>query len=104
MALGSFRETIRFFARPCCASGQLWRIWDCWTGSLLISYHVSTSIFLCSRGWPCILRRSSMWPMRPRGYELVDSPKVQTEPGKLVDLKPTVAADEKTTSELDLPD
>jgi hypothetical protein len=34
-----------------------------------------------------------------RGYGLVDSPKVQTEPGRLVDLKPTVAPDRKTAAE-----
>ena len=34
-----------------------------------------------------------------RGYGLVDSPKVQTEPGKLVDLKPTVAPDAKTAAQ-----
>ena len=34
-----------------------------------------------------------------RGYGLVDSPKVQTEPGKLVDLKPTVAPDRKTAAQ-----
>src|SRR5579863_10594423 len=33
-----------------------------------------------------------------RGYGLVDSPKVQAEPGKLVDLKPTVAPDAKTAA------
>src|SRR6202795_1976618 len=32
----------------------------------------------------------SVWA---RGYGLVDSPKVQTEPGKMVDLKPSVAPD-----------
>ena len=31
-----------------------------------------------------------------RGYGLVDSPKVETEPGKLVDLKPSVAPDAKS--------
>ena len=30
-----------------------------------------------------------------RGYGLVDSPKVQTRPGKKVDLKPTVAPDQE---------
>ena len=35
-----------------------------------------------------------------RGYGLVDSPKVQTEPGKLVDLKPTVAPDKKAAAQL----
>ena len=34
-----------------------------------------------------------------RGYGLVDSPKVQTEPGKIVDLKPTVALDAKTAAQ-----
>ena len=34
-----------------------------------------------------------------RGYGLVDSPKVQAEPGKLVDLKPTVAPDAKTAAQ-----
>ena len=33
-----------------------------------------------------------------RGYGLVDSPKVQTEPGKQVDLKPTVAPDAKAAA------
>jgi hypothetical protein len=35
-----------------------------------------------------------------RGYGLVDSPKVQTEAGKTVDLKPTVAPDAKTAAQL----
>ena len=35
-----------------------------------------------------------------RGYGLVDSPKVQTEPGKTVDLKPTAAPDAKTAAQL----
>jgi hypothetical protein len=35
-----------------------------------------------------------------RGYGLVDSPKVQTDPGKLVDLRPTVAPDAKTAAQL----
>jgi hypothetical protein len=35
-----------------------------------------------------------------RGYGLVDSPKVETEPGKLVDLKPSVAPDAKTAAQL----
>jgi hypothetical protein len=35
-----------------------------------------------------------------RGYGLVDSPKVQSEPGKQVDLKPTVAPDTKTAAQL----
>jgi hypothetical protein len=34
-----------------------------------------------------------------RGYGLADSPKVQTEPGKLVDLKPIVAPDAKTAAQ-----
>src|SRR5665213_988829 len=34
-----------------------------------------------------------------RGYGLVDSPKVQTEPGKLVDLKPSIAPDAKTAAQ-----
>jgi hypothetical protein len=33
-----------------------------------------------------------------RGYGLVDSPKVETMPGKLVDLKPAVAPDRKTAA------
>ena len=33
-----------------------------------------------------------------RGYGLVDSPKVQAEPGKQVDLKPTVAPDAKAAA------
>jgi hypothetical protein len=35
-----------------------------------------------------------------RGYGLTDSPKVQTRPGKKVDLKPTVAPDKKTAAQL----
>jgi hypothetical protein len=35
-----------------------------------------------------------------RGYGLVDSPKVQAEPGKHVDLKPTIAPDKKTAAQL----
>ncbi|MBV8846500.1 MAG: carboxypeptidase regulatory-like domain-containing protein [Bryobacterales bacterium] len=35
-----------------------------------------------------------------RGYGLVDSPKAQTEPGKQVDLKPTIAPDAKTAAQL----
>src|SRR5215472_26546 len=35
-----------------------------------------------------------------RGYGLVDSPKVDTEAGKMVDLKPTVAPDAKTAAKL----
>ena len=38
----------------------------------------------------------SVWA---RGYGLVDSPKVQTEPGKLVDLKPSVAPDAKAAAQ-----
>jgi hypothetical protein len=34
-----------------------------------------------------------------RGYGLVDSPKVQTQPGKLVDLKPEIARDKKTATQ-----
>ncbi len=34
-----------------------------------------------------------------RGYGLLDSPKVQTEPGKLVDLKPGVAPDTKSAAQ-----
>jgi hypothetical protein len=34
-----------------------------------------------------------------RGYGLVDSPKVESEPGKVVDLKPTVAPDKKTAAQ-----
>jgi hypothetical protein len=37
----------------------------------------------------------SVWA---RGYGLVDSPKAQTEPGKLVDLKPSIAPDTKTAA------
>src|SRR5499427_9863204 len=39
----------------------------------------------------------SVWA---RGYGLVDSPKVETEPGKTVDLKPTVAPDAKTAAKI----
>ncbi len=35
-----------------------------------------------------------------RGYGLVDSPKVQSRPGKKIDLKPTVAPDKKTAAQL----
>ena len=38
----------------------------------------------------------SVWA---RGYGLVDSPKVQTEPGKLVDLKPSVAPDARAAAQ-----
>ena len=41
--------------------------------------------------------RYTVWA---RGYGLVDSPKVQSEPGKLVDLKPTTAHDAKTAAQL----
>src|ERR1700730_8583261 len=34
-----------------------------------------------------------------RGYGLMDSPKVEAEPGKLVDLKPTVAPDAKSAAQ-----
>src|SRR6202142_4373766 len=34
-----------------------------------------------------------------RGYGLVDSPKVETKPGSLVDLKPSVAPDVKTAAQ-----
>ena len=39
----------------------------------------------------------SVWA---RGYGLVDSPKVQAEPGTSVDLKPTVAPDAKTAAQI----
>jgi hypothetical protein len=39
--------------------------------------------------------RYTVWA---RGYGLVDSPKVETEPGKRVDLKPTVAPDTKSAA------
>ncbi|HEX4277167.1 MAG TPA: carboxypeptidase-like regulatory domain-containing protein [Bryobacteraceae bacterium] len=35
-----------------------------------------------------------------RGYGLVDSPKTETEPGKIVNLKPTIAPDAKTAAQL----
>src|SRR5579862_8440966 len=35
-----------------------------------------------------------------RGYGLVDSPKIQTRPGKQVDLKPSPAPDKKTAAKL----
>jgi len=35
-----------------------------------------------------------------RGYGLVDSPKLQARPGKIVDLKPTVAPDAKTAAQI----
>src|ERR1700689_4798222 len=34
-----------------------------------------------------------------RGYGLVDSPKVQTKPGKQVNLSPSVASDQKTAAQ-----
>ncbi|MGD1212757.1 MAG: carboxypeptidase-like regulatory domain-containing protein [Candidatus Acidiferrales bacterium] len=40
--------------------------------------------------------RYTVWA---RGYGLVDSPKVQTEPGKVVDLKPEVAPDAKAAAQ-----
>src|SRR6516164_8857224 len=39
----------------------------------------------------------SVWA---RGYGLVDSPKAEAEPGKQVDLKPTIAPDAKTAAQL----
>ena len=39
--------------------------------------------------------RYTVWA---RGYGLVDSPKVETEPGKRVDLKPSLAPDKKTAA------
>src|ERR1700680_1405761 len=36
-----------------------------------------------------------------RGYGLMDSPKVEAEPGKLIDLKPTVAPDAKSAAQQD---
>ena len=39
----------------------------------------------------------SVWA---RGYGLVDSPKAQAEPGKQVDLKPSIAPDAKTAAEI----
>ncbi len=41
--------------------------------------------------------RYSVWA---RGYGLVDSPKIQTEPGKLVDFKATIAPDAQTAANL----
>jgi len=35
-----------------------------------------------------------------RGYGLIDSPKVETEPGKIVNLKPAIAPDAKTAAQL----
>src|ERR1700740_666797 len=40
--------------------------------------------------------RYTVWA---RGYGLVDSPKAQTEPGKLVNLKPAIAPDAKTAAQ-----
>ncbi|MDE3108748.1 MAG: carboxypeptidase regulatory-like domain-containing protein [Acidobacteriota bacterium] len=40
--------------------------------------------------------RYTVWA---RGYGLVDSPKVQTEPGKLVNLKPVIAPDAKAAAQ-----
>ena len=45
----------------------------------------------------CPTAKYTVWA---RGYGLVDSPKVQTEPGKQVDLKPTVAPDTKAAAQL----
>src|SRR6202162_3496847 len=42
----------------------------------------------------------AMYSVWARGYGLVDSPKVRTEPGKLVDLTPTVAPDAITAAQL----
>jgi hypothetical protein len=41
----------------------------------------------------------AMYTVWARGYGLVDSPKVQTAPGKLVDLTPSVAPDAKTAAQ-----
>ena len=41
-----------------------------------------------------------MYTVWARGYGLVDSPKMQTEPGKVIDLHPTVAPDAKTAAKL----
>lgn len=41
--------------------------------------------------------RYTVWA---RGYGLLDSPKVQSEPGKLVNLQPTLAPDAKTAAQL----
>src|SRR5271168_5173883 len=41
--------------------------------------------------------RYTVWA---RGYGLVDSPKVETQPGKRVDLQPAVAPDRKTAAKL----
>src|SRR4051812_15270406 len=42
---------------------------------------------------------SASYTVWARGYGLVDSPKVQTRPGKEVDLKPSVAPDGKTAAQ-----
>ena len=41
--------------------------------------------------------RYTVWA---RGYGLTDSPKVESEPGKQVDLKPGIASDKKTAAQI----
>ncbi len=43
---------------------------------------------------------SAKYTVWARGYGLVDSPKAETEPGKMVNLKPTIAPDAKTAAQL----
>jgi len=43
---------------------------------------------------------SARYTVWARGYGLVDSPKITTEPGKLITLQPTVAPDRKTAAQL----
>ncbi|HEY3823539.1 MAG TPA: carboxypeptidase regulatory-like domain-containing protein, partial [Bryobacteraceae bacterium] len=46
------------------------------------------------------LPKGAKYSVWARGYGLVDSPKTETEPGKVVNLKPTVAPDAKTAAQL----
>src|SRR5690348_11012471 len=43
---------------------------------------------------------SATYTVWARGYGLVDSPKVETRPGKQIDLKPNVAPDKKTAAQI----
>jgi len=46
------------------------------------------------------LPKGGKYTVWARGYGLVDSPKTETEPGKLVNLKPSIAPDAKTAAQL----
>jgi hypothetical protein len=62
--VGFLRGTTRFFGTRCCVSARRSKTWDCWIRLPSISGPANTSTCPCSRGWRCILRRSSMWRMR----------------------------------------